>query len=246
MIQSLEILSGDESLQEKRNTKEQEMNIERRRACRFIAVTLGLGHLAQATAAGLSLGSVTSLLGGGSSGGADRANQLLAVAAKAEMQMYENFSLALGRKEQADAFRQMADSISEDTIEKEWKKKNEMIDENPMSEDELATVEAEQAVYLQTGYGFGSVALLNYGLLTAMLVDAIKELKSNPLGNLGKIQMMSSAAQAIPKGISTITSMLSTSRKVAKKHNIEMPSKQDIAKLSEEAGGEADVSELPD
>ena len=217
------------------------MKIERRRVCGIIAVSLGLGHLEQATAGGL-----TSLLGGGSSGGADRANQLLAVAAKAEMQMYENFSLALGRKEQADAFRQMADSISEDSIEKEWKKKNEMIDENPMSEDELAAVEAEQAVYLQTGYAFGSVALLNYGLLTVMLVDAIKELKSNPLGNLGKIQMMASAAQAIPKGISTITSMLSTSRKVAKKHNIEMPSKKEIAKLSEEAGGEADVSGLPD
>ncbi len=160
--------------------------------------------------------------------------------------MYQNFSLALGRKEQADAFRQMADSISEDTIAKDWKKKNQMIDENPMSENDLASIEAEQAVYLQVGYGFGSVALLNYGILTVMLVKAVKVLKDNPLGNLGKITMMVSAIQAIPKGISTITSMLSTSRKVAKKHNIKMPSKQEIARLSEEAGGEADVSGLPD
>jgi len=218
------------------------MEPSRRKICGILGVVGSLVAVKPALA--FKLPSV----GGGGGGDVDVGSikKLLAAAAKADAQMTAYFLTAIGKKEEADKFSAAAQAMSEDTVGKEYDKLNDLKDEHPVKADDLENFkpskEANEA--LAAGNAMGSVALINYILVLPQIKSGIDAIKSNPM-NLGLVSTLTQAISAIPKGITTITKMVQTSRAIAKKNEIPVKSKEDIAKLSESIGGSADTSGLP-
>ena len=137
------------------------MESSRRKICGILGVVGSLVAVKPALAFKLP-----SLGGSGGGGGADVGSikKLLAAAAKADAQMNAYFLAAIGKKEEADKFSAAAQAMSEDTVDKEYDKLNDLKDEHPMKADDLENFkpskEANEA--LAAGNAMGSVALMNY------------------------------------------------------------------------------------
>jgi hypothetical protein len=195
------------------------------------------------------------LLGGGSGGGGGgdigSIKRLLSVAAKADAEMNAYFLIALGRKVEADKFAAAAQAMTEDTVDTEYDKLNELKDEHPLKADDLANFkpnkEANEA--LAAGNAMGSVALMNYALVLPQLAKGINTIKSNPMmlvSNIRLLETLGNGMLAIPSGISTITNMVQASNAISEKNDIPVKSKEEIAELSESVGGTGDVGGLPE
>lgn len=226
------------------------MKFSRRDAFRFVCVAGGVVVSGPALAF-----SHNKLLGGGSSSGGSAdvgsIKKLLAAAAKADAQMNSYFLIALGRKEEADKFSAAAQAMSEDTVDTEYDKLNELKDEHPMKADDLENFkpskETDEA--LAAGHAMGSVALMNYAFVLPKLANGINAIKSNPIVlmvNTGLVSTLANAITAVPKGISTITEMVKVSNAISEKNDIPVKSKDEIAKLSESVGGTGDTGGLPE
>jgi len=220
------------------------MKLSRRRICGMLGVVGSVVAVKPVLAFKLS---IPKLGGGGGDVDVGSLKKLLAAAAKADAKMNAYFLIAVGKKEEADKFLAAAEAMSEDTVDKEYDKLNDLKDEHPMKADDLENFkpskEANEA--LTSGNAMGSVALINYILVLPQIKSGIDAIKSNPM-NIGLLPTLTQAISAIPKGITTITKMVKTSRAIAKKNNIPVKSKDEVAKLSESVGGSGDTSGLPE
>ena len=184
------------------------------------------------------------LTGGGNS--TDDIKRLLTAAAKADAKMHYHFSIALGKKDDAQRYNGIAESLTVDTVEDDYEKLNELKDETPLTENELGAFQpSEEAnAALAAGNAMGSIALINYTLVLPKIKSGIDSIKSNPL-NFGLAQTLMLATQAIPKAMTTLTAMITTSNKMAASNSIPLKSKDEVAQLSKDMGGTVDTSALP-